>query len=427
MQNKLQSINTHILNGLIVFACFSISMPTAWMSIATGLILIFWILSGRFSEKFNRILNNPVAMGASILLLIYFAAMFYSSASWDMRRLFLLKYIKLLLIPVVISSVNSERIREISLQAFLLGIFILLSISYMKWLHILPLDMGIHDIYSPGQGYTVFKNRIAHNILLSFAMYLMLCKFLVNKTAIRWVWLSLAFLTFFNIMYLVTGRTGQLIALVLLVFFFFKRWGIKSIIGLIGLSLIFWSFKSHLPYELIPERLQGTSKEIQAFSNQNVTSAGLRFEMYKNCMIMIRESPWIGHGTGALKEAYEKFAKTHNAATDNVPNPHNQYLLTLFELGLFGFGFLIIMYYQIWKSSNQKPFLINYRGELIQALLITFIIGSLFNSLLLDATEGKFFCLMIGLFFSAYLAKPKKSLIRYLDDLKRKWLKYKNE
>ena len=423
MQDKLQLINARILNGLIIFACFSISMPTAWMSIATGLILIFWILSGEFLKKVNIIVNNPVAISATVLFLIYFFAMFYSSASWDMRTLFLLKYTKLLLIPIVISSVNSERIREIALKSFFFGILILLVISYLKWSGVIPLNLGIHDIYSPGQGFTAFKNRIAHNILLSFAMYLMLCKFLLDKTYVRWIWLILAVLTFFNVMYLVTGRTGQLIALALVVFFLFKRWGIKSILGLIGLSLIFLMFKSHLPYEVIPERLQGTSKEIQAFSNQNVTSAGLRFEMYKNCMIMIRESPWIGHGTGALKEAYAKFAQTHNAATDNVPNPHNQYLLTLFELGLFGFGFLFAMYRQIWKCSNHKLFLINHRGELIQALLITFIIGSLFNSLLLDATEGKFFCLMIGLVFSAYVAKPKKSIIRYLNDIKRKWLK----
>ena len=406
-QTRFQNITNKFLNSLIIFACFSISMPTAWMSIASGLVLIFWIISGNFLGKLDRILMNPIALAACTLLLIYFFAMLYSSASMDMRFLFFLKYLKLLLIPIVISSIDSEKTKQKALQAFLFGIFILLGISYLKWLHILPIDIGIHDIASPGQGFTAFKNRIAHNILLSFAMYLMLVKSLSNKSKMKWVWLALAGLTFFNIMYLVTGRTGQIIALSLIIFFMFKRLGLKALLFFAGLGMILFVFKAYIPNPLMPERLRDTKDEVVNFSEKNPTSAGLRFEMYKNTLKLIQKSPLLGYGTGALKQEYAKFSETHDTVLKDIPNPHNQYLLTFFELGLIGFLFLLNVYYQIWRHSNDKFFKKNHNNEVIQALLITFMIGSLFNSLLLDATEGKFFCVLVGLLFSLYKHKER--------------------
>jgi len=40
---------------------------------------------------------------------------------------------------------------------------------------------------------------------------------------------------------------------------------------------------------------------------------------------------------------------------------------------------------------------------LAKGLIMTITIGSLFNSLLLDATEGKFYCIFLGLILSGYL------------------------
>ena len=39
---------------------------------------------------------------------------------------------------------------------------------------------------------------------------------------------------------------------------------------------------------------------------------------------------------------------------------------------------------------------------LAKGIIILIVVGSLFNSLLLDATEGKLYCLLIGLLLSGY-------------------------
>ena len=67
MLNTYQDSTKKIVQYLIIFASFSIVLPTAWMSVASGLILIFWIISGNYNEKFKRILDNPSAMSALIV------------------------------------------------------------------------------------------------------------------------------------------------------------------------------------------------------------------------------------------------------------------------------------------------------------------------------------------------------------------------
>ncbi len=268
------------------------------------------------------------------------------------------------------------------------------------------MDLGLHDIHDPLQGFTAFKNRIAHNIIMSFSMYLLLYRFSLEKTKKKWVYLTLALLMLFDIIFLVNGRTGQLIAISLAVFFMFHRWGFKAFIYPILISLLLLPFKEELR-SIKPDRLLGTYSEIQNFSDNNQTSAGLRLEMYKNTLLLAFKSPWVGYGTGALKDEYRKAVEHTNIVVVDVPNPHNQYILTFFEIGLIGLLAFFNIFYQSYKLAFQflkKEPMVTYS---IFGLLITFMMGSLFNSLLLDASEGKFFCLLLGIMLSA--SKMKKN------------------
>jgi hypothetical protein len=83
-----------------------------------------------------------------------------------------------------------------------------------------------------------------------------------------------------------------------------------------------------------------------------------------------------------------------------VPNPHNQFILSFFELGALGLVFFFNLFYQMQRVGSIQS--MKYIQRPIFALSITFIIGSLFNSLLLDATEGRFFCLFVGILFSTF-------------------------
>ena len=78
-------------------------------------------------------------------------------------------------------------------------------------------------------------------------------------------------------------------------------------------------------------------------------------------------------------------------------NPHNEYLLIAAQTGMIGLAALLYLFYTQWRlAARLEPF---YR-DLARGLVITFAIGCLFNSLLLDHTEGLLFAWMTGLCFA---------------------------
>jgi O-antigen ligase len=124
---------------------------------------------------------------------------------------------------------------------------------------------------------------------------------------------------------------------------------------------------------------------------------------------MVLTSPIWGHGLGSLSQEYSQLKLGDgDARLDSFDNPHNQFLLTLFELGILGFSVLMYMFLKhgtMLKNNTHKDEA--YLAELTEGLVLTILIGSLFNSLLLDASEGKFYCVMVGLLLSAYVPRPK--------------------
>jgi O-antigen ligase len=230
------------------------------------------------------------------------------------------------------------------------------------------------------------------------------CWFVSQKAkTIHYGWLISSFLAFFNIFYLVNGRTGQVIALVLVIFFIARKLSRKgAVCALILLASIVY-FKNELNF-LLPERMMAVSQELQDHqSNKEVNSSGIRMEMYKYTTALILKSPLIGYGTGSFKDVYRSYAATQDSSLKEVSNPHNQYLFTQFDLGLLGFFVLIYLFYQCWFVSQKAKMIEGIKAmDYMEGLLITIMVGSLFNSLILDATEGKFFCVMAGIILSGY-------------------------
>ena len=135
----------NFFNFLVVFSCFAITLPTAWSSIFSGLILITWMIYGSPIKKVKLAFLNPGLKGTLLLILLYVLAAFYSSTDFSSSIHFLLKYSKLLLIPLILGSIDSEKIRNYGINAFLFGMLLTLFISYSKWLNIVPMHIGIND------------------------------------------------------------------------------------------------------------------------------------------------------------------------------------------------------------------------------------------------------------------------------------------
>lgn len=402
MLNRISEFLTKSQIYIIAFACFSIALSTAFMSIAMGLFVLAWIFSGNYHEKIKLIKNNDAASISIALFLLYALGMFYSSASWDERLSWWLKYHKLLYIPLIISVLTVEEYRKLAIKAFLTGMLMILAISYLKWLGVVPHK----DI---GQGYFVFKGRIAHNIFMAYTMYLTLQLAIQSSNWKRWIWIVVSLLAAINIIFLVNGRSGQVIMLVLFVWFCWEAWRWKSIKWLTMLAVViagFYLLSSDLP----KGRLLEIKQEVMNHDpSQAPTSSGIRLEFYKNSVALIQQNPFFGGGTGSFENEYRLLAETQKTVSTYVPNPHNEFLLTGQELGIVGFLLLGAFFVIPWILSYRIDAIqknTSAEGYALRGLVLTLVVGSLFNSLLLDAGEGKFYCVLAGVLLSAY--QPKK-------------------
>lgn len=395
MNHKFFALTEAATLWLIVFASVSIVLPTTFMSVATGLFAIFWLLSANYKEKISRIRSSPAALASIALFAIYAIGTLYSSATWGYSLKFLMKYDKLLLIPLIISVLHSDKHRDYALNAFLFGMIAVLIVSCLMWLGVVPHHENL------GQGYYVFKGRIAHNIFMSFTLYLMMHKAFNSAGWQRNIWIILSVLAVLNILYMVNGRTGQITMLVLIFWFIYEVWGIKIIAGcliLSGLVLTTLQINHALPHSRLTDVQQETAGGIS-------TSAGQRLEMYKSTLTLIQRHPIFGGGTGSLENEYYTVAKQEKDKLGRLPNPHNQFLLTTQELGLVGLGMLLAMWASHWQVSYRLTQA--QHAYALRGLILTIVVGSAFNSLLLDASEGKFFCILAGILLSSY--QPIKS------------------
>ena len=134
------------------------------------------------------------------------------------------------------------------------------------------------------------------------------------------------------------------------------------------------------------------------------TSTGWRLEFYRNSLDIARGHPLIGTGTGSFPKVYaDHVAGTAMAAT---ANPHNEYLNIAVQLGVVGLLVMLHLFYREWRVADELT--TTHERQLAHGLVITFVIGCLFNSLLMDHAEGLLFAWASGLLFGG-LKSPANS------------------
>lgn len=386
MNNKyLYPINS-IIGLLIIAAAFSINLPVAFGSLSLGLILIFWLISGDYQKKCCLIAGNPGALVALALLALYALGIAYSSASLTESSHYFLKYLKLLLIPVIVTTLFCERYRKHVINAFLISLIGYLFVSYLNWFGFLNFGVMRHGTY------------------MAIGFYFMLSRAKRLNGSYRVTWLILAALTVFNILVIADVRTGLIMMFALFALFCFEHWGRKTFFYSLGLILLVFVLIQTLPsFKKLNPRLTHLQEELsnyRANESDRQTSAGQRLDMYRNTVKLIAGHPIFGGGTGSLRGEYAELIKEADVVVTRVTNPHNQYLATTQDLGLFGLTFLLLFWVTHWRMSYQLTSPEDGRG--FRALILATTIGCLLNSLLLDSGDGRMYCLLAGVFLSGY-------------------------
>ena len=229
--------------------------------------------------------------------------------------------------------------RKNALNAFLIVSLGILFISYGKFLGLLP----FHD---EGMGYVVTRNRIAHGIFMAFAAFLMLHRMAKHQGVYRWVWLCLSLLAVANVVFLVNGRTGQVILLALLALCIWQQLGTKSIKYFVIAGILGGVLLSNISM-FKESRLSEVGSELK----DPTSSSGLRMGFYKNSLEIVKKHPLLGVGTGAFKAEYHRQIGNIEGL-QATSNPHNQYLLIAVETGLLGLVIFLWFLLVAWGSSG---------------------------------------------------------------------------
>jgi O-antigen ligase len=383
---KLRAQNIFYL--LAVFAGFSLAMPVVWGSIAFALLLISWLFLGRWQDQFCRLRSSPAAIAIIALLALYVIGTLYSTGPRHEATGFLSKYAKLIVIPIIIMALIDEKWKNYTINAFLISLGVELAISYARRIGI------IAEFPDPNQRFIGLINHISYGVMLAFGCYFLAWR-AMHAAKWRIFWAIFAILATINILFINSGRTGYVVFLCLFALFFIQHWKWRGTIigGAIGIILVVSALTisptARHRVEQIPQNIHQFSK------GEDNTPVGLRLLHYREALEIIAKNPFIGFGTGSFSTEY----KIAVAGTNNfiVSNPENEFLITMAQLGLPGLIALLVFLFFFWMQAKQMP---KEASHASQALIVTFIVGSMFNSLLLDALEGRFFVLMAGVLLS---------------------------
>lgn len=376
--------------AMVVAAAFSIPMSTAMMSISTGLLLLFWLLSGNYNEKFRTIGQSSISLWALGLFLLLAIGLTYTSAESSAAFDTFGKYKKLLFVPIIISLLLSEKWRRAAIYGFVLGMTIILAISCLRYFG------ALEPRNDPGQEYTVFNSRIAHGIFMAFYFYLMVQLAIHNKTW-RWVFFGLATLACFNLLFVNNGRSGYIVFACLLFLLFYQRFNWKGLFsagGVLAVLVTLAFFTSTDFRDRITESIDDVRSHVPGEYNH---ASGIRYriEYYLTTIKVMKKSPVIGHGTGSLATEFKIIADEEGLRTTD--NPHNEFMMITSQLGVLGLFVLCGLLYSHWRLSAS----LDREYRFIQyGLLVTMISGCMLNSLLLDSGEGKFYLVIMALILS---------------------------
>jgi O-antigen ligase len=381
--------------AMVVLSAFAIPLSTAVMGVSTVLLLVFWLLSGNFRIKFQRIITSPISLWAIGLFLLLAIGLLYTTAETEAALDTFGKYKKLLFVPIIISLMLSDQWRRYAIMAFAIAMTIVLVMSYLKYLEVLP--------YGPvGQEYTVFKGRIAHGIFMAFFFYL-LVQFALWYPRWRWLFITLAALAVYNLLFLNTGRTGYVVFICLAILLFYQYVGWKGLlISAVAVPLLLViAFYTSSDFKM---RVQESVTDVEQYAPGEYDHfSGLRYrlEYYQTTLKVIKKSILYGHGTGSLATEFKKIADEEGLRSTD--NPHNEFMMLTAQLGIIGLLVFCLMLYFQWRNCCDLDK--EYR-LIMQGVLVTMISGSMLNSLLLDSGEGKFYVILLAIVFSV----PAKKL-----------------
>lgn len=421
----------NIAQSLSLALGFMLWMPTAFANITIGMIIIISLIesvryyyqqarrqpiashTSQLSRLFNALsthlksyLNlwrsNPVAGFNILFFLCLLIATFWGLAPYIERFEFAAKYIDMLYVSILLPYFFGARERYRAFIGFIAGGVTVLVLSYSLALGLIPLKWFP---LTQADNAVVFKLHITYGWMMSclvFSCLVISFRLSSKNRLLSWLLGLIAAAATYNLLFMIQGRTGYFSMGILIGYLAFNYYrshlnlntflfGLMAVAVLICITV--------LTDNPLKNRLSIAQTELSEWNKNkgSETSIGLRLDFYSNTWDIIKKHPLLGVGTGSLGAAYQE--RIAGSQMIHTKNPHNEYLLMTAQLGLLGFLLIVGLFITIWRSAKHLPQL---EMTLARGLLLAFSSGCLFNSFLLDNTEGLFFAWACAVLFGSY-------------------------
>ena len=380
----------------------SIPISVALDNILLALILFFWFVAGDYRKKLASTLANPIAVAALALFGLFLVGATYTSGYPGDELDMLGKYLDLAFVPIFVNLFRDAQARRRAWLALAFALMLTLVISYLARIGVISdnlLVMG--DRSNP----VVFKQYLTQSVMMAFAT-LLFTQLARATQSINWRywWSAMGLLAAINVALMSQGRTGQMILVALLLYLAHTIWPRRTVLMAAAIAAV-----------VIGALISGAggihgrfSEALDEWHNWKPgeaaqTSVGQRLEFYRNSLAIVREHALIGTGTGSFTREYA--GQVAGTAMTATINPHNEYLNIGVQLGAIGVLALLYVFFCEWRWAPMLP--TESERHLARGMVITFAVGCLFNSLLMDHTEGLWFAWMTGLLFAGL--QPQKT------------------
>ncbi len=260
----------------------------------------------------------------------------------------------------------------------------------------IPIFGGMHHIY--------------FGILNALLVLTKIAEWITNTRRIRSKWLlieDVSALLIFVWLHILTSRTGLYafylaIPALILVALYFNRHNYKKMYWLL-IPIVLMPMISYSFFPSFKNKIANTTEDLKATKEGgeevNYKSMGMRIEAWKNSIVLIKQKPIIGHGSGNVALAMEKTYEESGSllVNENRIGPHNQFFEYAIKFGIMGaFLLLFLLFWLIISAFGTK--------NLVAIGLIVFVSIILCLESVLERQQG---AVMFALIYFLAMYFPK--------------------
>jgi O-antigen ligase len=399
---------TTIASGAFIALGVSLPVATAIDVILLAIIWFAWLAAARFRETVNVVRTNPVAMVACLWVLVYIVGATYSHGAPEDIWRSVTKAATFLLIPIAAVLIKDPQDVRRAHVAFMGTIALTIVLSYLRWAGMLPDAVPVLK----DAGYSVsvvFKYHLTQNLMVAYGTFVLAVYARTAATRNTRVLLAVcAGLGVINVLVVGDGRTGQVILLVLTVYYGAWFGGKRGAAAALLLTAVLGAAAYVVPGSSLHKRAELAMSDFAQWRpgvQGKPSGVTERLEFQRRGMQIFLEHPVLGVGSGGFAAEDRELAL--RAGLPPARHPHNEYLLKAVELGIVGPLLMLLMFAVQWRAAARLPE--PTHTALARGLVLMYAVASFGTSMLRDHSEALLFVWMSALLFSGLRTRTERS------------------